>query len=526
MQCKNRLRCFTVSALLCAAAAAHAQDLAIALATPLRSLDPHERNEAGHNSVIDHVFETLVGLDARETLRPALAESWKALDALNWEFTLRRGVAWHDGLPLTLDDVIASLNRVAVRPDSATSFGVFTRRIESVGRVNARTLRIKTRHPHPLLPNDLASIRIVQARAAAATAINPADSTLLRVGTGPFRLKEFVAGERVLLERHEAYWGTPPMWQRLQLRFMPSAQARAFALLAGEVQLIEEAAPADLVRLAKEPRVQLVSAVTNRLIYLHLDSHRDASPFVTAKNGKPLPHNPLQDARVRRAMSLALDRSALVNRLFDGRAEPAGQLLPRTHAGTSPRLSAWPLDIDSARGLLADAGYPDGFAIVLHSPRNRYPQDLQTAHTVAGMLARIGIRVRVEALPAEAFFKRLANLEFSFYLAGWSTQTGEGSSPLRALIGTFDPHSGMGQANRGRFSDAGVDALIRKAMTTLDESQRNALLATAAEKAIGERQALIPLHHEMSSWVVRKGFEYTGRSDQATYGFEVRAAMP
>ena len=330
----------------------------------------------------------------------------------------------------------------------------------------------------------------------------------------------------MLLERNEAYWGDKPPWLHLQLRFIPSAQARVFALLAGEVQLIDEVPPSELTRLAKEPRVSPVSTLTNRLIYLHLDSQRDTSPFVTAKNGKPLPRNPLKDACVRRAMSLALDRPALVERLFAGRAGPTGQLLPANRPGTSPRLSAPAQDLDGARRLLTEAGYPDGFALTLHTPKNRYRQDMPTAHAVAGMLARVGIRVRVDALNADTFFKRLDALEFSFYLAGWSTQTGEASSPLRALIGSFDERSGMGQANRGRFADPGVDALIRKAMMTLDEAQRNALLASATEQAIGDQQALIPLHHEMSNWVVRRGFDYAGRSDQATYGFEVKAAMP
>ncbi len=517
-----RLRSFTL--LLCwaaLAAPAHAQELVIALAAPLRTIDPHERNEAGHNSVVDHVFETLVGRDAGEAVRPMLAESWRMLDPLNWEFKLRKGVVWHDGTPFTVDDVIASLNRAALRPDSATSFGVFTRRIESVGRVNPHTLRVRTRHPHALLLSDLAAIRIVPVRSADSTR---ADA--LRVGTGPYRLAEFVAGEQVVLERHEAHWAAKPAWQRLRLRFMPSPQARAFAFLAGEVHLIEDMPSADLARLAREPRAQVVSAVTNRLIYLHLDSARERSPFVTAKNGKPLDANPLRDARVRRALSLAIDRRALVDRVFAGHAEPAAQLLPPGRSGTSPRIGTLPVDVDTARRLLADAGYPDGFAITLHTPKNRYRNDMQTAHAVAAMLARVGVRVRVEALGADTFFKRLDALDYSFYLAGWSTQTGEASSPLRALVGSHDARSGMGQANRGRFSDAGVDDLIRKAMLTLDEAQRNALLASATDQALGEQQALIPLLHESSSWVVRKGFEYNGRSDQATYAFEVRSPMP
>jgi peptide/nickel transport system substrate-binding protein len=514
----TRFRCLIASVLLGAAAGATAQEFAMGLATPLRTLDPHERNAAGNNSVIDHIFDTLIARDSREALRPALAESWVARDATTWDFKLRRGVVWHDGTPCTSDDVIASLSRAAALPDGATSFGQFTRRIESVGRIDANALRIKTRHPYPLLPHDLASIRIVQAAAA--------DAGAWHIGTGPFKLKQFVAEKFVLLERNDRYWGAKPTWTTLKLRFIADPQKRLAALLAGEVQMIEEVNGDQMGRLAKEPKVQLVSAVTNRLIYAHLDSQRTLSPFVKGKDGKPLRTNPLQHAEVRRAMSLALDRGALVERLLSGRASAAGQLLPLGRAGTSPRLNTPVPDIDAARRLLAQAGYPQGFALTLHTPQGRYVQDMQTAHAIAAMLARIGIRVRVEALPAKLFFSRLDKLDYSFYLAGWSTQTGEASSPLRALIGTYDARSGLGQSNRGRYSDAGVDALIRGAMMTTDEAKRNAMLAHATDRAIGEQQALIPLHHEVSTWALRKGLEYTGRSDQATYAFEVRVAQP
>jgi peptide/nickel transport system substrate-binding protein len=518
MHCGFGIGCLFASLFLGVVANAPAQDFAVALATPLQTLDPHERNAAGNNSVIDHLFDTLVARDAREALRPALAESWTARDATTWEFKLRRGVLWHDGTPCTADDVIASLNRAAALPDGATSFGQFTRRIESVGQVDKHTLRIKTRHAYPLLPHDLASVRIVQASAA--------DGGGWHIGTGPYRLKEFAAGKLVLLERNDRYWGPKPAWQTLRLRFIANAAQRQAALVAGEVQMTEDIGPDQLTRLAKEPKVSLVSAVTNRLIYLHLDSQRAVSPHVKGKDGKVLPNNPLQDANVRRAMSLALDRAALVQRHMAGRAMPAGQLLPQDRGGTSAALGVPAQDIETAKRLLASAGYPNGFAIVLHTPQNRYMQDMPTAHGVAGMLAKVGIRVRVEALPAKLFFSRLDKLDYSFYLAGWSTQTGEASSPLRALIGTHDPRTGMGLANRGRFSDANVDALIRSAMTTADETQRNVLLARATDTAIGEKQALIPLHHEMSTWALRKGLEYAGRSDQATYAFEVRTAQP
>jgi peptide/nickel transport system substrate-binding protein len=288
------------------------------------------------------------------------------------------------------------------------------------------------------------------------------------------------------------------------------------------VQMIEAVPTADIARLEKDARVSIASAVSNRLIYMHMDSARDVSPFVTGKDGKPLEKNPFKDPRVRKAVSIALDRNAIVSRIMEGQAQPAGQLLPDFFPGTSKRLPPPKQDIEGARKLLAEAGYPNGFGVTLHSPNNRYINDEKAAQAVAGMLTRAGIDTKLEAMPSNVFFSRAGKLEFSFFLAGWGAETGETSSPLRALIGSFNTQTGMGQANRGRFSDPGVDAIILNAMSNIDDTKRNLMLAAASDKAIGELQALIPLHYEVSSWGLRKGLAYTGRADQYTYAFEVR----
>lgn len=512
----------TFASLVSISIGALAQELTIALSAPVTSLDPHFHNLTPNNNVADHVFEKLVSKDAAERMKPGLAESWSAINDTTWEFKLRRGVKWHDGSEFTAEDVVATVKRVPNVPNSPASFATYTRPIADVTAVDKYTVRIKTLRPHPLLPNDLVSIRVIPAKLAGAAKTEEFNAGKLMIGTGPFKFKEYVAGDRVVLERNDAYWGSKPHWKTVRMRMIPNGPARVAALLAGDVQLIEAVPTADIARLEKETRVTVASAVSNRLIYLHMDSDRDVSPFVSTKDGKPLERNPFKDVRVRKAVSLALDRFAIADRIMEGQAKPAGQLLPESFPGTSKRLPAPKQDLEAARKLLAEAGYPNGFAVTLHSPNNRYINDEKTAQAVAGMLSRAGIDTKLEAMPSNVFFSRAGKLEFSFFLAGWGAETGETSSPLRALIGSFNSQTGMGQANRGRFSDAGVDAVILTAMTHIDDTKRNLMLAAATDKAIGELQAIIPVHYEVSSWGLRKGLVYTGRADQFTYAFDVR----
>ncbi|MFN7573048.1 MAG: ABC transporter substrate-binding protein [Betaproteobacteria bacterium] len=524
MTSSRSLRALAGAALLSLSLAAAAQDLTIGLATPVTSLDPHFHNLTPNNNVADHVFDKLVTKDAKEQLRPQLAESWKTVDEVTWEFKLRKGVKWHDGAEFTATDVVETIKRIPNVPNSPASFATYTRPLADVTAVDKHTLRIKTLRPHPLLPNDLVAIRIVPARIAAAAKTEEFNSGKTMIGTGPYKFKEYVAGDRVVLERNDAYWGAKPHWKTVRMRMIANAPGRVAALLAGDVQMIESVPTADLERLKKEPKVVLTSAVSNRLIYLHMDSDRTVSPFVAGKDGKPLDNNPFKDPRVRKAVSLALDRDAIVSRIMEGQAEPAGQLLPEFFPGTSKRLLPPKQDLAAARKLLADAGYPNGFAVTLHSPNNRYINDEKVAQAVAQFLNRAGIETKLEAMPSSVFFSRAGKLEFSFFLAGWGAETGETSSPLRALIGSFNAQTGMGQANRGRFSDAGVDALILTAMTNIDDTKRNLMLAAASDKALGELQAIVPVHYEVSSWGLVRGLAYTGRADQYTYAFEVRPA--
>ena len=515
----------TGAALAAAAPAVPAQELSIALSTPITSLDPHFHNLSPNNGLADHFFGQLVRMDENQNLRPGLADSWKAVDDTTWEFKLKKGVKWHDGSDFTAADVIATLKRIPNVPNSPASFAIYTRPVKEAIAVDALTLRLKTERPHPLLPNDLVAVRIIPKKVAESAKTEDFNSGKAMIGTGPYKFAEYVAGDRIVMVANDRYAGPKPAFAKVRYKMITNSAARVAALLAGDVQMIEAVPTADIEQLKKDARVSLASIVSNRIIYLHMDSAREKnSPFVTDKAGKPLEANPFRDPRVRKAISKLVDRDAIVSRIMEGQAQPAGQLLPDHFFGTSKRLKPEKYDPEGAKKLLAEAGFPDGFGVTLHTPNNRYINDEKVAQAVAQFLTRGGIPTKVEAMPSGVFFSRGSKLEFSFLLAGWGAETGETSSPLRSLLATFNPQLGMGAANRGRFSDAGVDAVLQTALTTIDDTKRGLMLAAASEKAIGEMMGLVPLHYEVSTWATRKGIAYKPRADQYTYAFEVRPA--
>ncbi len=340
------------------------------------------------------------------------------------------------------------------------------------------------------------------------------------IGTGPYKFVSFTKGDRVELTRNDAYWGKKPQWDHVTLRILTADASRVAALLADDVQVIEGVPPPDIKKVAADPAVSVFKMPAFRLMYLHMDSARDASPFVTDKAGRPLAKNPLKDVRVRQAISLAISRQAIVDRVMEGAAEPTGQLINSTLFGHVPGLKAPVADLAAAKKLLAQAGYPDGFGITLHATNNRYVNDNRVAQAIASMLARVGIATRVEAMPSATFFTRANKLEFSFLLAGWGADTGEASSSLKALLATYDPARGWGASNRGRYSNAALDAKLAEALQTLDDAKREKLLQEATE--IGMREAgVIPLYFNINVWAARKGYAMVPHLDERTHAFEV-----
>ncbi len=508
---------------LCALSAmpARAADISIALGADVTSIDPHYHNLTPNNNVAEHVFETLVTKDTRSRLKPSLAESWRAVDDLTWEFKLRKGVKFHDGGDFTAQDVVFSLDRVPNVPNSPSSFAAYSKQIIEKIIVDPLTLRFKTATPYPLMPNDMSTIFIISARAAKGATTEDFNSGKATIGTGPFKFVRYAKGDRIEFTRNDAYWGPKAAWDKATLRVITADPTRVAALLAGDVRAIENVPTADIARIAKSSDLTLYRTVSHRLMYVHLDGSRDRSPYVFDKAGKPLEKNPLKDIRVRRAISKAINRQALVERVMEGAAVTTGQLMPEGMFGYSSTLKPEPYDLEGAKKLLAEAGYPDGFAMTLHAPNDRYVNDEQIAQAIAQLLARAGITAKVEAMPSSVYFTRASKLEFSFMLMGWAADTAEVSSPLKALLATFDTSKGMGTANRGRYSSAKMDAALTQALAIVDDSKRERLLQQATEIAVSDL-GIIPLYHQHNLWATRKGVSYAARTDERTLAHEFR----
>ena len=514
------------ASLACGTAAvngARAADISIGLGAEVTSMDPHFHNLSPNSNIAQHIFGSLIQQDEKQRLKPGLAVSWKAIDDTTWEFSLRKGVKFHDGSDFTADDVAFTVKRAPNVPNSPSSYGIYLASIAETTVVGPHTVRFKTKSPYPLLPIDISNIYIVSKKHGEKAATADYDSAKATVGTGPFKLVEFKRGDRIVLTRNDGYWGPKPAWDKVTFRLLSNDSSRVAALLAGDVQMIENVPPSDMKRIKADKGLSVAQVVSNRVIYLHIDTARDKSPFVTDKAGKPMDKNPLKDLRVRQAMSKAINRPAIVSRLMEGLAVPAGQLLPETFFGTSKNLKPDTFDLNAAKKLLADAGYPNGFGLTIHAPNNRYVNDEKIAQTVAQMLSRAGIDTKVEAMPSNVFFSRGSRLDFSFMLVGWGSGTGETSSPLKSLLGTFSKEKGWGPSNRGRYSNPKMDAVLDKALMTVDDKARQALLAEASEIGIGDL-GIIPIHYQINTWATKKGLTYLARTDENTLAHEVKPA--
>ena len=513
-------------AMLTATLPASAQELKIGLKTEPSSLDPQFHNLAPNNQIALHIFDPLVAKDDKQLPIPGLALSWKAVGDTVWEFKLRPDVTFQDGSPFTAEDVAFTFERAAKVPNSPSPFTLITRQVTKLEIVDPLTLRITTNAPAPLLPLDLSALPILSRTAAAGGAPEGKTTAELNrgeglIGTGPFKFAEWKRGAELVLTRNDAYWGPKPAWEKVTFKPLTNAASRVAALLAGDVDMIEDPPTADLPKLKKDPKVTLAEAVSSRVIYIALDQFAEPSPGIPDTQGK----NPLKDRKVREALSHAIDRKGIVDKVMEGVGLPAGDFLPWPAFGTSKGTQADKYDPAEAKKLLAEAGYPNGFSITLGTPNGRYINDLKVAQAVASMWSRIGVKTEVEATAPPVFFKNRDEFKYSAYLAGWGSDSGEMSNPLRSLVATPTREKGMGGTNRGRYSNPAMDGKLEEAMRTVDDAKREALLQEASRLVIAD-YGLLPLHFELSVWAMRRDLTYAGRADQATLAQFVAPAKP
>jgi peptide/nickel transport system substrate-binding protein len=514
------MTCTLLTAINCPTSA---QTLTVASSAPVTSIDPHYHTLSPNESLHVHMYDRLIDRDPQGRMIPGLALSWKLLDERTWEFKLREA-KFHDGTPFTAEDVAYSIARVPTVKNSPASFQIYTRAVGSTEIVDAHTILLKTAAPYPLLPADLSQVFILPHGLGPDPATEDFNSGKNAIGTGAFRFVSYQPGNRIVMDRNDGYWGAKPHWQHVDYRIISNDAARTASVLAGDVDIIEFVPPADLAKLRNDPRVVLSEVVSNRSIYLWLDhAHDGPSPFITGPNGEALAKNPLKDLRVRQALSLAINRAGIVERVMEGAAIPTKQYLPPGNANHVDDLVPDPYQPDRAKALLAEAGFPNGFRITLHGPNDRYVNDAKIIQAVAQMWQRAGVQTTVEALPWNSYVARAGKQEFSAFLLGWGVNSGEGTNPLRAQIATWNPERGLGTANRGRYSNPEVDALLDKAMGTMDEAARDKIVLRTMKLAM-EDIPVVMLHLQKNIWATRKGLAYEARVDEETKAAGVREA--
>lgn len=515
-------RLFSLSltaSLLTVALAAQGQTLTIGFADPLSSMDPQLNNHAGDRSNDLYFWDFLIN-NKHNKLQPALAESWKNLDPLTWEFKLRKGVKWQDGKPFVADDVIFSYQRARNVPGSVATFAGYLRTVESVTAKDAHTLIIKTNTPNPNLPLNVASVHIVSKHVGEKSNSDDYNSGKAMIGTGPYKFVSYTPGDRVVMTRNDAYWEGKPHWEKVNSRYINNPAARTAALLAGDVDVIDKVSVSDLPKLKASPNVTVFPYDGLRVMLLQPSFNPAPNPLITDNAGKPLDKNPLLDQRVRQALSLAINRKAITDRIMQDTASEANQWMPKGTYGYNPEVKNIAFDANGAKKLLADAGFPEGFKLTLHAPSDRYPQGPETAQAVAQFWTRIGVKTQVEVVPWSVYASKARKNEYAVTMIAWGNGTGEASYALVNVLTTVDPAKGQGSSNWGHYSSAAVDKALADATAEFDDQKREAILRQSA-KVVSDEVGVIPLFHYRNVWAAKKGLKVTPMTSDRTVSMMV-----
>ncbi len=486
---------------------AAAQNLSIGIQNEPNTMDPQWNLLGNNTQAMRNQYDTLVGRDVNLQLVPSLALSWKVVDDTTWEFKLRPGVKFHDGSAFTAEDVKFTLARIPTLPGNPSSYIVYTNQIKEVVVVDPLTVRFITNGPAPLLPTNLSNVFMMSA-AKGAQPTGDFNSGKASNGTGPFKLVSWSPGAPQMLARNDGYWGDKPHWATVRIQPIARDPARVAALLAGDVDFINRVPIADVSRLKSDAKMKLFSGPSAYVYMVYTEVGQDQPQGVKDNAGNPLAQNPWRNPKVREALSLAINRDALVERVMEGLAVKMTQPVPDSMFGASPRIKPAPYDVARARALLAEAGFPQGFQAELTCPNDRFPNDAKICEAVAQQFSRIGLKITVSAYPSAVFFSRRAKREFGLTMAGWGSLTGESSYFMGAVIHTADKEKNLGSINVTGISDPEIDPLIQRARTMLDEPARRALLEQVSEMVV-QRNHVIP--------TLAFGTVSAGRSDRVTY---------
>jgi peptide/nickel transport system substrate-binding protein len=512
---RNMLATAALFTLTATSLLANAQTIRIANQGDALSLDPHSLNESLQLSTDANVYDTLVGRNKDLTVAPLLATSWKQTSPTVWRFELRKGVKFHDGTPFTADDVLFSFARASGEGSDMKSN---TTDIKEVRKDGDFAVEIETKGPFPILPDVITQLMIMSKKWCEDNkATTPVDrrkgientASFKANGTGPYRVRERQPNVRTVFTRNPTYWGKiEGNVQEVIFTPISNPATRVAALISGEIDVMEPVPVQDVARINASPNARVIAGPELRTIFLGMDQKRDELLYSSVK-GK----NPFKDKRVRQAFYQAIDINGIQRTVMRGASRPTALMVgPGINGWTAEQDKRLPYDIEAAKKLLADAGYPNGFEVTMNCPNDRYVNDGQICQSVAANLARIGVKVNLATETKGTYFPKILRRDTSFYLLGWTPTTYDSHNALTALMACPDDKTGAGQFNLGAYCNPKVDELTKKIQSETDKSKRDAMIKEAFALHTDDVGHL-PLHQQALAWGVSKKVELTQMAD-------------
>jgi peptide/nickel transport system substrate-binding protein len=492
----------------------HAANLRWAAQNDILTLDPHSQNHATTNAILMHAYEGLTRYNEKYEVEPCLATKWTFISPTQVRFDLRRGVRFHDGTPFTADDVLFSFDRI--RQPQGT-MAIYVTGISDIKKIDDYTIDVILAAPNPILLRNIIDFRIMsKAWAEKNKTTNVQDYKAKEEnfasrnvnGTGPYKIVSWQPESRVAMVLNEHWWDKPK-GNITQVLYTPikSDSTRVSALLSGDVDMVTDVPTQDIDKLRADKKLKVMDGPEVRTIFIALDQGSNELKYSDVK-GK----NPFKDKRVREALNLAVDREAIKRSIMRGLSVPAAIMVAPGVNGYSTDLDK-PLkpDLDKAKKLLSEAGYPQGFEFQLNCPNNRYVNDEKICVALVSMWAKIGINVKLNAEGMATFIQKVQNFDTSAYLLGWGVATYDGQYSLQSLVRTRTSGAD-GNFNFSKVSDAKVDQLVDAMKTETDVAKRNGMIRDALIRTRDEF-LFVPLHHQIRPWAMIQGVTTVHRSD-------------
>ena len=485
----------------------------------LKSLDSYSLNESFTLGMLGNVYEGLTKRDKDLKIIPGLATSWEQVEPTRWRFHLRKGVKFHNGEDFTADDVVFSAER-SFGPNSDIKTRIQPTGTKAV-KVDDYTVDFILPSPNPILHYEWDTWYIMSKKWSEANntaAVQPVSgqsmsyAALHTNGTGPFIITEHQAGVKTVFKKNPNWWGTPEHnIDEAIFTTIGNDATRVAALLSGDVDWIDPVPLQDVQRINASGVAEVMQGPELRTIFLGFDQMRPELKYSNVK-GK----NPFKDVRVREAFYLAIDENAIAQRVMRGAAVPSALMISPLLFDLAKDFKRPAPDPEKAKKLLAAAGYPSGFEVEMDCPNDRYVNDEQICQAVTAMLARVGVKINLNAQPKSKYFAKVlqaGGYDTSFFLLGWTPGSFDSWNVLANMYRCRDEKGVGGNNNLGGYCNEKVEELTRNILVEPDKAKRDKMIAQAYK--IGQEQdwGYVPLHQQALAWGVSKKLKLVQRAD-------------